>query len=32
VLSPQDYVIRVSGVPARGTLEIVGDYRFAVVK
>jgi hypothetical protein len=32
VLSPQDYVIRVSGVPARGAREIVGDYRFAVVK
>ena len=32
VLSPQDYVIRVSGVPARGASEIVGEYRFTVVK
>jgi len=32
VLSPQEYVIRVSGVPARGALEIVGEYRFAVVR
>jgi hypothetical protein len=32
VLSPQDYLIRVSGVPARGASEIVGEYRFTVVK
>jgi hypothetical protein len=32
VLSAQDYLIRVSGVPARGTPEIVGEYRFTVVR
>jgi len=32
VLSPQDYLIRVSGVPARGASEIVGEYRFTVVR
>jgi len=32
VLSPQDYLIRVSGVPARGVSEIVGEYRFTVVR
>jgi hypothetical protein len=32
VLSPQDYLIRVSGVPAGGTPEIVGEYRFTVVR
>ena len=32
VLSPRDYLIRVSGVPARGASEIVGEYRFTVVK
>jgi hypothetical protein len=32
VLNPQDYVIRVSGVPARGAFEIVGEYRFSVVR
>jgi anti-sigma factor RsiW len=32
VLGPQDYLIRVSGVPARGASEIVGEYRFTVVK
>ncbi len=32
VLSPQDYLIRVSGVPARGAPEIVGEYRFSVVR
>lgn len=32
VLGPQEYLIRVSGVPARGAAEIVGEYRFAVVK
>jgi hypothetical protein len=30
VLGPQDYLIRVSGVPARGAPEIVGEYRFIV--
>ena len=32
VLSPQDYLIRVSGVPARGASEIVGEYRFSVAR
>jgi hypothetical protein len=32
ILSPQDYLIRVSGVPARGVSEIVGEYRFVVVR
>jgi len=32
VLSPQDYLIRVSGVTGRGVLEIVGEYRFTVVR
>lgn len=32
VLSPQEYLIRISGVPARGASEIVGEYRFTVVK
>jgi hypothetical protein len=32
LLSPQDYLIRVSGVPARGASEIVGEYRFKVVR
>jgi hypothetical protein len=32
VLSPQDYLIRVSGAPARGASEIVGEYRFTVVR
>jgi type II secretory pathway component PulM len=32
LLSPQDYLIRVSGVPARGVSEIVGEYRFTVVR
>ena len=40
VLSPQEYLIRVSGVPfdsaqgkpARGASEIVGEYRFIVVR
>jgi hypothetical protein len=32
VLSPQDYLIRVSGIPARGASEIVGEYRFTVVR
>jgi hypothetical protein len=32
VLSPQEYVIRVSGVPARGASEIIGEYRFIVVR
>jgi hypothetical protein len=30
--SPQDYLIRVSGVPARGAPDIVGEYRFTVVR
>jgi hypothetical protein len=32
VLAPQDYLIRVSGVPARGAPEIVGEYRFTIAK
>ena len=32
VLSPQDYLIRVTGVTARGGSEIVGEYRFTVVR
>jgi len=32
VLNPQEYLIRVSGVPARGASEIVGEYRFIVVR
>jgi hypothetical protein len=32
VLGPQGYLIRVSGVPARGASEIVGEYRFTVVR
>ncbi len=32
VLSPQEYMIRVSGVPPRGSAEIVGEYRFTVVR
>jgi hypothetical protein len=32
VLSPQEYLIRVSGLPARGASEIVGEYRFIVVR
>jgi hypothetical protein len=32
LLAPQDYLIRVSGVPARGASETVGEYRFSVVK
>jgi hypothetical protein len=32
VLSPQEYLIRVSGVPVRGVSEIVGEYRFIVVR
>jgi hypothetical protein len=32
VLSPQEYLIRVSGVPVRGASEIVGEYRFIVVR
>ena len=32
VLGPQDYLIRVSGVPTRGASEIVGEYRFTVVR
>jgi anti-sigma factor RsiW len=32
VISPQEYLIRVSGVPARGASEIVGEYRFIVVR
>ena len=31
-LGPQEYLIRVSGVPARGASEIVGEYRFSVVR
>jgi hypothetical protein len=31
-LSPQDYVVRVSGVPNRGASEIVGEYRFSIVR
>jgi hypothetical protein len=32
VLSPQVYLIRLSGVPSRGAPEVVGEYRFAVVR
>jgi hypothetical protein len=32
VLSPQEYLIRVSGVPVRGASEVVGEYRFIVVR
>jgi hypothetical protein len=32
VLSPQDYLIRVSGVPARGAPDIVGEYGFIVTR
>lgn len=32
VLTPQEYLIRVSGVPARGPSEIVGEYRFTVAR
>jgi hypothetical protein len=32
LLNPQEYLIRISGVPARGGSEIVGEYRFKVVR
>ena len=32
VLKPQNYVLRVSGISAKGAAEIVGDYPFRVVK
>jgi hypothetical protein len=32
VLSPQDHLIRVSGLLAGGASEIVGEYRFTIVK
>ena len=32
VLGPQDYLIRVSGTLSSGASEIVGEYRFAVVR
>jgi hypothetical protein len=32
LLKPQNYVLQVSGVPAGGSAEIVGDYPFRVVK
>jgi hypothetical protein len=32
ILSPREYLIRVSGVPARGASEIVGEYRFIVAR
>jgi hypothetical protein len=32
MLTPQEYLIRVSGVPARGASEIVGEYRFFVAR
>jgi hypothetical protein len=32
VLSPRTYLVRVSGVSARGASEIVGEYRFSVVR
>jgi hypothetical protein len=32
VLTPQEFLIRVSGVPARGAPDIVGEYRFTVVR
>ena len=31
-LTPQEYLMRVSGVPARGASEIVGEYGFIVVR
>jgi hypothetical protein len=31
-LSPQDYLIRVSGLPDRGAAEIVGEYRFSITR
>ena len=32
LLKPQNYVLQVSGIPAGGSAEIVGDYPFRVVK
>lgn len=32
LLKPQNYILQVSGVPAGGSAEIVGDYPFRVVK
>src|SRR5688572_8214398 len=32
VLSSQDYLIRISGVPTRGASEIIGEYPFTVVR
>jgi hypothetical protein len=32
ILKPQTYVLRVSGISAKGVTEIVGDYPFRVVK
>ena len=32
LLKPQNYVLEVSGFPAGGSAEIVGDYPFRVVK
>jgi hypothetical protein len=32
VLSPQDYLIQVSGLPDRGAAEIVGEYRFTITR
>lgn len=32
VLSPQDYLVRVSGLPDRGAPEIVGEYRFTITR
>jgi hypothetical protein len=32
LLEPQTYVLRVSGISAKGVTEIVGDYPFRVVK
>lgn len=32
LLKPQNYVLKVSGIPAAGSAEIVGDYPFRVVK
>jgi hypothetical protein len=32
LLKPQNYILRVTGIPAKGESEIVGDYSFKVVK
>jgi hypothetical protein len=32
LLKPQNYILRVAGIPGKGDAEIVGDYPFKVVK